>query len=1175
MEKNLILEINRIQKLMGTPVLVLENGGRWGAFIDTLAGKTSVKGYNFFQILETYFKNLDNITDEDIDRVVNEIRKNVSDMTDSEASTLKKLLKEDADFNKVIKGNEDFYTSLKNVSERSLPDYADDLLPIVKKIDIKLTPQAASEFRETLINRLIRQPGNKAYAIYESVKKINLDWFDSIDNLYGKEWMLHNADEVYERIENKLNEYLQNQVKAGNISEDTAKQIFNEVSEDLRTSSPIKNKIDDMIREGRVSGKPKRTTKPKYGDTPYKFEKNNMVDWNQPPKDITKLTADDIPFKKQDKVFDETDPKLADIKVQRLTKLETVFFNHILPWWNIWIERIKNLFNFNPGFEKKKKEFLEAVKRAQDEYARKRANTSDFSQPRLTANYRNVMNKLLLLPKDSNLIVQRYGNVYDLIWDDFVAKGQKELAGNTKGLQEFSDFCIDIQTTNLGRKTASLDEVLSIAKNKGKETFDFGKVMKDNFDEILKGRVPIVNNIKLLSKEWFKDKFWSWFNSGKFKTPRDIQLALSKESGEAFDAVVSKGEVRRTTVFARQRLNREFIKTLFWGMIIATGAVGAVEMLIEGLFQSSTNMELIDRPWQWKREDDDEWYESLGKTVYDYAIAYVAYDFLTGFKIDDYLTPIITGKPADKPDYTEAVWNFLPFGRRDDVIIATIQLFISAIPSDEGVVQLDTLNDMLEKAKRDTKVRDIAPQASDGTDMSNDFKLELLKPSPGSRNPGSQGFSFATGAKMAERLRWDGSKVENVNIYTNIDSPSHPMWIEDLIEDKKYNIVYNQNFQKDRQMFKWDDNGERKTIDELASAFENSFRNKIKTACDQFKNVKFGKNQKKPSYCDMLDKKDIFEQPKKTNNLKSDKRIKINLEHSIYKKRNLIMENTPRTKFGEDNFKHWKDTFVFKAEDEKNPGQFKQVKINMEDVMDRINHYRKKYDEDDAFVRAVLDTHDNVVKVMYTKDLADISESARPRGLALVLRENRGELEIFSVSRPANGNWFLVKGDYTPSQLANMDLEKKEPEDKEPKKLSKTEDDLKKKEEESIILLKRNEKEGLVDLPRKVKQKLKEKISKGWTTEEPPSYLMDFYTTSEVNSVFNDPIEIFKLDPSPSYFATVVKNSARVTPKRGFCRSLYMASRNEELNERQRKTINHILTRCNAKLAGKFGVASF
>ena len=98
--------------------------------------------------------------------------------------------------------------------------------------------------------------------------------------------------------------------------------------------------------------------------------------------------------------------------------------------------------------------------------------------------------------------------------------------------------------------------------------------------------------------------------------------------------------------------------------------------------------------------------------------------------------------------------------------------------------------------------------------------------------------------------------------------------------------------------------------------------------------------------------------------------------------------------------------------------------------MDRINHYRKKYDEDDSFVRAVIDTHEDVVKIMFTKDLANIRESATPRGLALVLRtikESRGEMEIFSVSRPANGNWFLVKGDYTPNQLANMDLEKKEP----------------------------------------------------------------------------------------------------------------------------------------------------
>jgi len=56
----------------------------------------------------------------------------------------------------------------------------------------------------------------------------------------------------------------------------------------------------------------------------------------------------------------------------------------------------------------------------------------------------------------------------------------------------------------------------------------------------------------------------------------------------------------------------------------------------------------------------------------------------------------------------------------------------------------------------------------------------------------------------------------------------------------------------------------------------------------------------------------------------------------------MLNENKPREKFGEDNFKHWKDTFIFKSVDEKNPGQYKEVKINMDDVMDRINHYRKK-----------------------------------------------------------------------------------------------------------------------------------------------------------------------------------------------------------------------------------------
>ncbi len=289
------------------------------------------------------------------------------------------------------------------------------------------------------------------------------------------------------------------------------------------------------------------------------------------------------------------------------------------------------------------------------------------------------------------------------------------------------------------------------------------------------------------------------------------------------------------------------------------------------------------------------------------------------------------------------------------------------------------------------------------------------------------------------------------------------------------------------------------------------------------------------------------------------------------------MENEGK-KFGEDNFKHWNDTFVFKTEDKGKPGQYKEVKIKMEDVMDRIDHYRKKYDEDDAFVRAVIDTHDDVVKIMYTKGLADIHESATPRGLALVLRvikESRGEMEIFSVARPANGNWFLVKGDFTPNQLANMDLEKKEPQSKEKEVVTKAEDDLKKKEESAINILKRNEKEGIEELPKKVRDKIREKMGQGWSTETPPEELKEFFTTSEINSIFNDKIVIYKLEASREFFDSLVKNSARIVIKRGFCRALENGKRGSDLSERQKMTVNHILNKCNTKYENKLGLRNF
>ena len=280
-------------------------------------------------------------------------------------------------------------------------------------------------------------------------------------------------------------------------------------------------------------------------------------------------------------------------------------------------------------------------------------------------------------------------------------------------------------------------------------------------------------------------------------------------------------------------------------------------------------------------------------------------------------------------------------------------------------------------------------------------------------------------------------------------------------------------------------------------------------------------------------------------------------------------------RFDEDNFKHWKDTFKFQSYDEEK-GEYKDVKINMEDVMDRINHYRKKYDEDDSFVRAVVDTHEDVVKIMFTKDLAHLTESVELVGLVKVLqslRESRGEMEIWSVSRPADGNWFLVKGSFNKKELSNMDLkkiERKSKEEDEPRE--KPEDGLKKKEQKAIETLKVDELNGVNRLPIKIKGKVKEKMENGWTTMPPFQFFKDFYTESEINSAFNDKIKIYKLKPTSLFFDELKSNSPKIRVNRGFCRSLYLVKNDNSIQEDHQKVVDHILSECDRKFDGKFGI---
>lgn len=292
-------------------------------------------------------------------------------------------------------------------------------------------------------------------------------------------------------------------------------------------------------------------------------------------------------------------------------------------------------------------------------------------------------------------------------------------------------------------------------------------------------------------------------------------------------------------------------------------------------------------------------------------------------------------------------------------------------------------------------------------------------------------------------------------------------------------------------------------------------------------------------------------------------------------KRKYLIEDEER--FGENKFDHWYDTFTFEKYDEKN-NEFKEIEtdtLKHGKIKNRFSDFIKNYDGDDAFVRSVIDTHPEIVRFRYLKDQADINESYTPIGLGLILQSIReargGEYEIFSVSRQ-DGNWNIVKGNFTKKEMANMVLKKEIPAEKQPKKRENGLESLKKKEYEGTSKLTSNEKEGLENLPKRIKEKLKEKMQRGWTTETPPNIFSDFYDESEIKSVFNDEIKIYKLNPTKDFFDSLEKNSSHIIVKRGFCRSLTLAKKDSDITAGQKRIVSHILSKCNHKFNNRLGL---
>jgi hypothetical protein len=315
--------------------------------------------------------------------------------------------------------------------------------------------------------------------------------------------------------------------------------------------------------------------------------------------------------------------------------------------------------------------------------------------------------------------------------------------------------------------------------------------------------------------------------------------------------------------------------------------------------------------------------------------------------------------------------------------------------------------------------------------------------------------------------------------------------------------------------------------------------------------------------------------PEKTNE-SIDKIIKNILSSNMEIRKRRIFEQEDEKRFGENKYDHLYDAFTFEKYDDKT-GEFKEIEtdsLKHGKIKERFNDFIKRYDTDDAFVRAVVDTHEDIARIKYLKDQANISEAYLATGLALVLnsiRESKGEYEIFSVSR-SNGNWHLVKGDFNQKEMSKMKLTKQIPPEKQPKKKENGVESLKKKELTGITLLNQDEKKGLGELPMQIKRKVLEKLRSGWVTEKPYEFLKEFYSVSDINSVFNDKIKIYKLNPTKEFFESLAQNSPRVFIRKGFCKSLNVIKNTKISSESGEKIFKHILDKCQTKFKGEYGV---
>ena len=277
-------------------------------------------------------------------------------------------------------------------------------------------------------------------------------------------------------------------------------------------------------------------------------------------------------------------------------------------------------------------------------------------------------------------------------------------------------------------------------------------------------------------------------------------------------------------------------------------------------------------------------------------------------------------------------------------------------------------------------------------------------------------------------------------------------------------------------------------------------------------------------------------------------------------------------------YEKWGGIFRFKTEDDK-----EQKIIFDSELISAIEKWKKVgFDEDDSFVRAVIELYPKIRYILFIKGEAQLKESIEIKGLSALIVEQEGTYETWTVMRAPDGIDFKLRKGRIVKQPGSLPgkpttTPQQTPEQKPTQPAKPEGEELLKKEQQAVEKASVDEKEGDKMFTTIQQRYINQYNQENWTTEKPLENLKSY--TENINlkvkhpEVFNEDLFMFRaLTNTPEDIKAWAENvgETAITDQkvtRGGCRTnikVYydLMEKNIAIGEEKLENIAQLVMKC-------------